>query len=103
MRVMESILTKTTAWVPGLAGLALVWAGVHEWIYHYDHPHAAGPSGVLALGFLAGAAVAFAVMFLAKELREHIESTSAHLTEEERERRSAEAWARLEARGRSGG
>lgn len=63
--MLDDVLTTTLAWIPGVAGVALTWAGVHEWLYHHDHPHAAGPSGIMAVGFLAGATVAFAVMRLA--------------------------------------
>ena len=76
--LIDAILSRTLAWVPGAAGLVLVWASYHEWSYHRHHHFAPGPSGVLAVGFLAGAVVAFTVMFLAKELGEHTGDVFAH-------------------------
>lgn len=84
---MDAILTNTKAWASGLAGLVLCGTAIHEWLYHEHHRYASGPSEVLAVGFLAGAVVAFTVMFIAKELAEHKRDTFAHLTEAERKQR----------------
>jgi len=68
---LDAILTNTKAWLAGLAGLVFCGLAIHEWNYHRHHPYASGPSTVMAIGFLAGAVVAFVVMFLAKELAAH--------------------------------
>jgi hypothetical protein len=94
---MDAILTNTKAWVSGLAGLVLVGAAIHEWLYHQHHRYASGPSEVLAVGFLAGGVVAFVVMFIAKELTSHKDEMWAHLTDAERKQRFDEYHKSLEA------
>jgi hypothetical protein len=86
---MNAILTNTKAWVSGLAGLVLVGAAIHEWLYHQHHRYASGPSEVLAAGFLAGGVVAFVVMFIAQELTSHKGDIFEHayLTDLERKQR----------------
>jgi hypothetical protein len=74
---LESRFANATTWVPGTAGVVLAWAAIHEWNYNRHHHYAPGPSGVLALGFLAGAAVAFSVMLIARRLRERAEHDDA--------------------------
>jgi RsiW-degrading membrane proteinase PrsW (M82 family) len=85
---MDAILTNTKAWASGLAGLVLVGAAIHEWLYHQHHRYAPGPSEVLAVGFLAGGVVAFVVMFIAKELTVHQGDIYAHLTDAERRQKA---------------
>ena len=62
------ILTTTKAWLAGLAGIALLVIGAQEWDYNSDHPFARGTSGVLTVGFFAGAVVAFVVMLIARDV-----------------------------------
>lgn len=44
-----------------IATLMFLGAAIHELVYRHDHPHAAGPAGVLAVLGIAGALVSAAV------------------------------------------
>ena len=75
---MDDILTNTKAWVSGVAGVVLLGCAVHEWLYRYHHPHASGPAGVMAVAFGAAAVVAFAVLFIARDLSIHRATVGEH-------------------------
>jgi type VI protein secretion system component VasK len=54
--------------IVAVAGALLLGVAWHEWAYAHDHPHRYGPAKVIAVGAIAGVALAVAIWLLTSEL-----------------------------------